>query len=174
MLKKIALALLFFATAMFALEGKVVKVSDGDTITVLDDNKVQHKVRFYGIDAPEKSQPYGEKSRKNLESYVAGKYVKVDTRATDRYGRTVGVVYAGNTNVNEAQVADGYAWAYTQYGGREFKTFENDAKSKGLGLWADKKPQAPWEYRKNKKNKTSTVEQDDDDLLVDLLKAIFK
>lgn len=174
MLKKIALALLFFATAMFALEGKVIKVSDGDTITVLDDNKVQHKVRFYGIDAPEKSQPYGEKSRENLASYIAGKYVKVDSRATDRYGRTVGVVYVGKTNVNEAQVADGFAWAYTQYGGREFKTLENEAKSKGLGLWADKKPQAPWEYRKNKRNKTSTVEQDSDDLLVDLLKAVFR
>lgn len=174
MLKKTALALLFCATAMFALEGKVVKVSDGDTITVLDDNKVQHKVRFYGIDAPEKSQPYGEKSRENLASYIAGKNVRVDSRATDRYGRTVGVVYVGKTNVNEAQVADGFAWAYTQYGGREFKNFENEAKSKGLGLWADKKPQAPWEYRKNKRNKTSTVEQDSDDLLVDLLKAVFR
>ena len=111
MVKKLVIALLISATALFALEGKVVKVSDGDTITVLDKDNAQHKVRFYGIDAPEKSQPYGKKSRKNLESYVAGKYVKVDTRATDRYGRTVGVVYAGNTNVNEAQVADGYAWA---------------------------------------------------------------
>ena len=74
------------------IEGKVVSVADGDTITVLDSNKEQHRIRLAGIDAPEKGQPFGNASRKKLRDLVSGKEVRVEFEKFDRYGRVVGKV----------------------------------------------------------------------------------
>ena len=94
MTKYIAIILLAFSGSAIAdISGKVVAVADGDTIKILDSNNVQHKVRLTGIDAPEKSQPFGSVSRKHLASMVAGKNVRVEFSKNDRYGRILGKVW---------------------------------------------------------------------------------
>ena len=89
--KFIAIILLAFSASAFAdISGKVVAVTDGDTIKILDSNNVQYKIRLTGIDAPEKAQPFGNASRKNLALLVAGKNVHVESSKNDRYGRVLG------------------------------------------------------------------------------------
>jgi len=135
---KLLVTTLLLATSLFALEGRVVKVYDGDTITLLDKDMQQHRIRFYGIDAPEKSQSFGKRSQ--------------DVQAEDRYGRSVGIVYLDDVDINKRQVADGYAWAYMQYGGEIYKNDELRAREKKLGMWTDPNIEMPSEYRKRQKN----------------------
>lgn len=149
---KLLITALLLATSLFALEGRVVKVYDGDTITLLDKDMQQHRIRFYGIDAPEKSQSFGKRSQENLASMIAGKMVDVDVQAEDRYGRSVGIVYLDDVDINKRQVADGYAWAYMQYGGEIYKNDELRAREKKLGMWTDPNIEMPSEYRKRQKN----------------------
>jgi endonuclease YncB( thermonuclease family) len=112
------------STADADISGKVVAVTDGDTIRILDDSRVQHKIRLTGIDAPEKAQPFGNASRKHLAFMVAGKDVRVETSKSDRYGRVLGKVWVqpldcsgcGKTlNANLAQILAGMAWWYQDY-----------------------------------------------------------
>jgi endonuclease YncB( thermonuclease family) len=120
--KYIAIILLALSGSAIAdISGKVVAVTDGDTIKTLDSNNVQYKVRLTGIDAPEKAQPFGNASRKYLASLVAGKNVRVESSKKDRYGRTLGKVWVqpsdcpscGKTlNANHAQILSGMAWWY--------------------------------------------------------------
>lgn len=149
---KLLTTALLLATSLFALEGRVVKVYDGDTITLLDKDMQQHRIRFYGIDAPEKSQSFGKRSQENLANMIAGKMVNVDVQAEDRYGRSVGIVYLDDIDINKRQVADGYAWAYMQYGGEIYKNDELRAREKKLGMWIDPNIEQPSEYRKRQKN----------------------
>lgn len=149
---KLLTTALLLATSLFALEGRVVKVYDGDTITLLDKDMQQHRIRFYGIDAPEKSQSFGKRSQENLASMIAGKMINVDVQAEDRYGRSVGIVYLDDVDINKRQVADGYAWAYMQYGGEIYKNDELRAREKKLGMWIDPNIEQPSEYRKRQKN----------------------
>lgn len=152
MMFKLLVTTLLLATSLFALEGRVVKVYDGDTITLLDKDMQQHRIRFYGIDAPEKSQSFGKRSQENLANMIAGKMVDVDVQAEDRYGRSVGIVYLDDVDINKRQVADGYAWAYMQYGGEIYKNDELKAREKKLGMWTDPNIEMPSEYRKRQKN----------------------
>ena len=99
---KFFIVLCLFFSSLLALDGKVIKVADGDTITILTDKRKQIKRRLHGIDAPEKKQAYGEKSREFLSSLIAGKIVNIKEKHTDRYGRTVGVVYYNNTDINKS------------------------------------------------------------------------
>jgi endonuclease YncB( thermonuclease family) len=94
------------------LTGRVVGVADGDTITVLDANRQQHKIRLAGIDAPEKAQPFGDRSKQNLSALVFDKQVVVESNKQDRYGRTVGKVLVNEIDANLAQVKAGMAWWY--------------------------------------------------------------
>ena len=149
---KLLITTLLLATSLFALEGRVVKVYDGDTITLLDKDMQQHRIRFYGIDAPEKSQSFGKRSQENLANMIAGKMVNVDVQAEDRYGRSVGIVYLDDVDINKRQVADGYAWAYMQYGGEIYKNDELRAREKKLGMWIEPNIEMPSEYRKRQKN----------------------
>ena len=153
---KLLITTLLLATSLFALEGRVVKVYDGDTITLLDKDMQQHRIRFYGIDAPEKSQSFGKRSQENLANMIAGKMVNVDVQAEDRYGRSVGIVYLDDVDINKRQVADGYAWAYMQYGGEIYKNDELKAREKKLGMWVDPNIEQPSEYRKRQKNSGSS------------------
>ena len=134
----------------YDLSGRVVKVTDGDTITILDANQTQYKVRLYGIDTPEYKQPYSRAATKILADLVAGEGVGVDVKDTDRYGRTVGVVYRGNINVNLEMVKSGYAWWYKRYAplSDELRDAEQRARAKGLGHWADPNAIPPWEWRR--------------------------
>ena len=128
-------------------EGKVIRVSDGDTIVVLTQDKEQIKVRLNGIDAPEKKQPFGKQSTKSLANLVAGKTVEIKKEGNDRYGRTIGTVLLDGLDVNKEMVANGYAWAFRKYS-KKYAPDESNAKHEKLGLWAEEDPTPPWEYRK--------------------------
>jgi endonuclease YncB( thermonuclease family) len=137
------------------LTGRVVAVADGDTITVLDAAKVQHKIRLAGIDAPEKGQPYGSRAKENLSRQVYGRTVTVDWQKTDRYGRVVGIVTSGGHDVNLEQVRAGLAWWYREYAREQtatdrqlYEAAEIDARHAHRGLWQDNRPVPPAEWRR--------------------------
>jgi endonuclease YncB( thermonuclease family) len=148
--------LLTFTTILIAdeLRGKVVSIADGDTITVLDENKKQNKVRLNGIDAPEKKQAFGAKSKARLGKLVAGKDVVVEWKEKDKYGRIVGQVYHGSFDVNLQMVKEGLAWHYKKYSkSADLGRAEAEAKAGKKGLWADPNPMPPWAFRGEQKKK---------------------
>ena len=151
---KILITLLFsIHTQLYAdrLTGKVVSVTDGDTIKVLTKNKTLYKIRLNGIDAPERSQAFGKKSKSNLSKLVAGKIVDVHFKKTDRYGRILGTIFVDNRDINLEQIKDGYAWVYRRYCKRsDYYNAEEYARKNKLGLWYDKYPIPPWEYRRRR------------------------
>ena len=133
------------------LAGRVVGVHDGDTLTLLDAQKRQTKVRLAEIDTPESKQPYGSRSKQALSDLVFGKTVQVEIRDVDRYGRTVGRVSVGSTDVNAAMVASGAAWVYRQYSrDPELLRLEAEARAAQRGLWGLPEAQRvpPWEWRR--------------------------
>lgn len=131
------------------LEGLIVSVTDGDTLTLLVDKK-QYKIRLQGIDAPEKNQPFGNQSKKALSGKVFQKTVKVLSQGQDKYGRTLGIVYLDGC-VNTAMVKEGWAWHYKEYvDNRSLAKAEEEARAKKVGLWTDAHPVAPWDWRHNK------------------------
>lgn len=149
--------LLFIANPVFAgkvIYGTVIKVLDGDSIIVRDDKK-HHEVRLWGIDSPEYDQPYGKNARKQSTKLLKGKKVSVTVITKDNYGRLVGVVYAGNTNINEILVTQGSAWVYTKYCKesicRQWKKMERSARNSKAGLWAGNNALPPWKWRHAKK-----------------------
>lgn len=134
--------------------GRVVGVSDGDTITVLVDNHDRLKVRLAGIDAPEKSQPFGSVSKKSLSDQVFGKTVNIEANKKDRYGRFLGRVIFNGTDVCLEQIRAGMAWHYKRYSNeqseslrREYADAESQARQLKIGLWSEPTPVAPWEFR---------------------------
>ena len=148
--------LLILTTALLAdeLRGKVVSIADGDTITVLDADKKQHKVRLNGIDAPEKKQAFGAKSKARLGELVAGKDVVVEWKEKDTYGRVLGKVLQGPLDVNLQMVKEGLAWHYKKYSkSAELSRVEAEAKAGKKGLWVDTNPVSPWDFRKLEKKK---------------------
>ncbi len=133
------------------IQGKVVRVSDGDTITILDEGKVENKVRLNRIDAPEKKQAFGEVSRKYLATMVAGKFVKVEWAKKDKYGRILGDVIVGEVNVNLRMVQAGLAWHFKRFDNTPiYAQAENEARARKVGLWVDPNPIPPWDFRKAK------------------------
>lgn len=137
----------------YDLWGRVVRVADGDTLSLLDENNQQHKVRLFGIDTPERDQPFGRAASRFLASRVAGKTIGVDEIELDNYGRTVGIVYLEGTNINLVMVENGQAWWYKHYAGRydELRLAEARAREEQLGLWAAKDPIPPWEWRRGRR-----------------------
>jgi micrococcal nuclease len=129
--------------------GKVVGVHDGDTITVLTPQKVPVKVRLEGIDAPEANQAFGARAKEELSKLVFSKQVTVREAGKERYGRVVGRVFCGGFDVNELMVGRGFAWRYAQYS-EDPKLIEAEryAKQMHRGLWSDRTPVPPWEWRK--------------------------
>lgn len=151
-------SIILFVTSVFAVEyeGKVVGVSDGDTITVLDSSKKQHKIRLHQIDAPEKNQDYGQRSKKSLSDLVYGKQVKIEVATTDRYGRTVGKVLVNGVDANLEQVKRGMAWVYRQYASDQaYFEAEDKARKAKVGLWSQPNPTPPWEFRHGRKKSFS-------------------
>ena len=137
------------------IRGKVVSIADGDTITVLDTAKVQHKIRLQGIDAPEKKQAFGTKSKEALSEKVGEKEVVVEWTEKDRYGRILGEVKLGDRHVNLEMVQDGMAWHYKQYSkSKKLADAEEAARKAKKGLRVDKEPVPPWEFRKAEREKT--------------------
>ena len=143
------------ASASKILQGKVVSVADGDTITVLDAEKTQHKIRLQGIDAPEKAQAFGAKSKQALYEMVHGKTVQVSFEKSDKYGRILGKVLLDGQDICHQQIKAGLAWHYKKYQNQQplvdrdaYSASETAAKSEKLGLWSDPQPVAPWDFRK--------------------------
>ena len=136
--------------------GRVVGVSDGDTVKVLDATQQLHTVRLMGIDAPEKAQPYGQRSKQSLSEMVFQRQVTVVWEKKDKYGRTVGKISASDgTDTCLEQINRGMAWHYKQYAKEQsevdrasYSAAEMTARTNGAGLWQDKSPVPPWEWRK--------------------------
>lgn len=137
---RLYLFILFFLSPSFAFawSGKVVGVTDGDTIKVLH-NSQQVKIRLYGIDTPEKKQAFGQKAKQFTANIVAGQVVEVEEVTFDRYGRTVGIVRLGSACLNEELIQAGFTWVYTRYCDKpvcdRWKLFEQAARADRKGLW---------------------------------------
>lgn len=141
-----------------AMTGHVVGVSDGDTITLLVAERQRYRIRLIGADAPEKAQPYGQRSKQNLSALAFDQEAKVDCRAIDRWGRADCVVYVKGVDVALEQVRVGLAWWYRQYAKNQsraerqaYEEAESVAKTGGIGLWADPSPIPPWDWRKGRR-----------------------
>lgn len=132
-------------------EGRVVSVTDGDTLVVL--TKLQErKIRLANIDAPESEQDYGSRARISLAGLCFGKHASVEVQDIDRYERVVGVVTCGDTEANTEQVRRGLAWVYDNYNkDKDLKPIEAQAKRDKQGLWAKRNPTPPWEWRRERR-----------------------
>ena len=162
MKKLICILLLLLSLLSFAeeLTGKVIKVSDGDTITVLDSNNQKYKIRLQGIDAPETQQAFGETSRQSLASLVYDKEVIILWDKRDKYARILGKVIVDGRDANYEQLKKGLAWYYKQYekdlsdeDKERYSEAEEWARNYSEGLWADSKSIPPWEFRHKGKYK---------------------
>ena len=155
MTRTLYIILLFFsAQLIFAAEiiGKVVGISDGDTITIIDTSNSRYRIRLDRIDAPERRQPFGEKSKQYLSSLIFGKQVKIEYQKKDRYGRILGVVFCDNQEINLVMVQHGMAWHYSYYDKTEhYAVAEREARRKKIGLWGDPNPINPYDFRKRKR-----------------------
>lgn len=134
------------------LTGRVVRIADGDTFTLLVEKK-QHRIRLYGVDAPETKggQPYSQKAKDYLASMIAGRTVQVEVKDTDRYGRYLGVVSTTDIkDVNLDMIRSGMAWHYSYYDNTTaYKSAQQQAQKGRKGLWRDPSPINPYEWRKN-------------------------
>ncbi len=158
-MKKWFLFILFFVFTSFCfaqtVEGLVVIVLDGDTFIMQLSDSSRISVRLRGIDAPEAKQQYGRESKKFLQKLIEGKNAKLDVRYKDIYGRTVGYVWLNGENVNLLMIKEGLAWVYREFLDRpyviEFYEAEKKAREQRKGLWKQKKPLPPWEWRRRNK-----------------------
>ena len=179
----LALQLLLITASADAVDiiGRVVAVADGDTITVLDSTHVQYKIRIAGIDAPEKGQPFGNRSKQHLSDLVFGKDVRVDWYKHDPYGRTVGNVWVippdspcqkptcpKTLDAGLAQITVGLAWHYKLYADEQseqdrhrYDFAEQEARAKEAGLWSDPNPVAPWQWRRSPSPETPDTKPPD-------------
>ena len=144
---------------------KVQRVVDGDTIYVVDNFGQKFKVRLTGIDAPEKNQTYGLASTYELTEILINKWVLLKSKpskgnpySTDRYNRVLAKIILDGLDINLFQVSRGYAWHFKRYQKQQspldrklYSQAELNAKKNKLGLWSEKKPIAPWKWRKIKK-----------------------
>lgn len=145
----------FLALLGAVYTAKVVHVSDGDTLTVLHDNR-PIKIRLHGIDAPEKAQPFGQRAKQFVIQHVAGKTIRIEVVTRDRYGRTVAKVFygaKGQHSLQEALVQAGLAWWYRQYDRKNQRLLrlESAARKARRGLWSDARPIAPWAWRRQRR-----------------------
>lgn len=136
----------------------ILKISDGDTLTVVDEHSTQHRVRLAFIDAPESQQNEGSNAQQFLKKLIHNQTIKVEVMERDRYGRVVGKIWLNGRDINFEMVKHGFAWHYTQYAKKQSKqefnqysTAQNTAKQQQIGLWRARNPQAPWDYRKEKR-----------------------
>jgi endonuclease YncB( thermonuclease family) len=167
----IALCLSLIPLAVWAdsLQGKVIKVADGDTVTIVDDRGKKHRIRLAGIDAPEKDQPYGDVSTQGLAELVSDKTVTIEYNKLDRYKRIVGKVLVDppgevfcmtldcvkKIDAGLEQIKKGLAWHYKKYQGEQtekdrllYSEVEKQSISTKVGLWMNNEPMAPWDWRR--------------------------
>jgi len=165
---RITLALLLLSSPALAatLECRVIGIADGDTITCLTASKKQERIRLRGIDAPERKQPFGQRSRQNLSDLTYGKTVLIDWQSRDRWGRIIGTVWVepadcrdcGTTlDAGRAQLTAGMAWWFRRYANEQplderhaYEFEEGEARARSVGLWRDTDPVPPWDWRRGK------------------------
>jgi endonuclease YncB( thermonuclease family) len=160
-----ALGLICTLTALAraeVIEGRVVGIADGDTITVLDASKTQYRIRLQGIDAPESHQGFGAKSKHHLSDLVYNREVSVEWNKRDRYGRIVGKVFVASRDAGLEQIRAGMAWHYKYYqreqSSRDRRLYENaeqEARAARRGLWSDPNPIPPWDFRRGGRGGTT-------------------
>ena len=146
------------------LGGRVVRIADGDTITLLESSKTQHRIRLQGIDAPESRQDFGTQSKKKLSGLIFGKDVEVMYDKTDQYGRLVGKILLEGRDINLEQVRSGMAWHYKEYEREQsivdrelYARAEDEARSARRGLWANANPVEPSEFRREERQERKKV-----------------
>jgi micrococcal nuclease len=144
-------AIVFACLALPAYAARVVGIADGDTLTILE-HRQRIKIRLANIDAPERQQPYYQRSRQSLAELCYGKEAEYLPEATDKYGRTVAIVICDGVEANQTQVARGLAWVYTwnKHQRQSLTPLEQAARAHRLGLWHAKNPMPPWQWRKHK------------------------
>jgi endonuclease YncB( thermonuclease family) len=164
------ISLILYSPALAdTLQGKVVKIADGDTVTIVDNQGQKHRIRVAGIDAPEKDQPYGDISTQGLNKLVSGRIVTIEYEKRDRYKRIVGKVLVDppgevfcmaidcvkKIDAGLEQIKAGLSWHYKKYQGEQseedreaYSEAEGAARQKQLGVWRDSSAIPPWEWRK--------------------------
>jgi endonuclease YncB( thermonuclease family) len=133
------------------LNGIVVRITDGDTLTLLTDQQDQITVRLTEIDTPESGQAWGTSSKEALSALVFSQRVRVVDNGQDQYGRTLGRIYKGDLDVSAEMIRSGSAWAYRAYlTDQSFLVIEEEARTARRGLWSMPYNQiiAPWDYRR--------------------------
>ena len=135
--------------------GTVIGIADGDTLTLLDEGKVSHRIRLDGIDAPERTQDYGQRARESLAGMAHGRRAVAECPKTDRYGRDVCRVTVDGIDVGLEQVRRGLAWHYVKYAHEQspadrnrYAGAEQQARATRLGLWGSSDAVPPWDYRR--------------------------
>lgn len=151
--KKLFLVFLLFSSFVFSqsvLRAKVVGVKDGDTVVVLDSLHHQTTLRLAEIDCPEKNQPFGTKAKQFTSDQIYRKQIKYVVTDIDRYGRSIAMIYYDDNKYLSAElIKNGLAWHYKRYStSKELANFENSARLQKVGLWYDKSPIEPWEWRR--------------------------
>lgn len=143
------------------LQGRVISIADGDTLTILDAHDTQHKIRLAGIDAPEKSQSFGTRSKQSLSDCAYGRHALIEGSKVDRYQRQIGKVIVDSQDCNLRQIKLGMAWHYKKYMSEQstadqgvYSQAETEAQIRHIGLWSVSNPAAPWDYRKAQRNKS--------------------
>jgi endonuclease YncB( thermonuclease family) len=145
------------------LTGRVIRIADGDTVTVLDAANVQHRIRLQGIDAPESHQAFGTKSKKNLSDMIFDREVMADCDKTDQYGRLVCKILLDGKDINLEQIKAGMAWHYKEYEREQspedrelYARAEDEARAARRGLWSDLNPTEPSEFRRDQRRERET------------------
>ena len=174
-MRLISIFILFLASSTGladVLEGRIVRIVDGDTLIVLDVHNTQHRVRLAGIDTPERGQPFGNRAKQNLSRLTGGQEAEVEWNKKDRWGRLIGTVWVRSPDTkcqdNEcpktldagmAQLTQGFAWQFKRYAHeqpeeqRERYAFaEHEARAKRVGVWSDPDSIPPWEWRKKRRS----------------------
>lgn len=154
----VPLALLCVTTLLQAepwvLRGRVIGVHDGDSLTLLDAQRLQHKIRLNGIDAPELGQPYGQASRRSLQQQALRRKATAHCIKTDPYGRHICQVVIDDSDMARHQLATGMAWFFARYRRdltpdlqQQYKAAEQRTRGASTGLWSQPAPTAPWDWR---------------------------
>lgn len=146
---RLTIAILFFQIGISQFTARVIGVTDGDTIVVLDENNKQTKIRLEGIDCPESGQDFGSRAKQATVDLCFQKNVIVKQTGTDRYNRILAFVYVDDLCINKELLRIGMAWHFKQYNkDQELANIENEARNSGIGLWSVHDPTPPWEWRR--------------------------